>query len=193
MIDRQLEHEIMLLTNEFPIIAIVGPRQSGKTTLSRKLFPGYTYISLEDIDHREFAQNDPRGFLGRYTEKVIFDEIQRVPSLISYLQTHVDTLKENGKIIITGSHNFFIMEQISQSLAGRVGITKLLPFTYQELATLENDLNTIIFKGCYPRIYDQNIRPEIFYKNYVATYIEKDVRQIKQLSNLDTFMNFMKI
>ena len=120
MIDRQIEKEIKILTTEFPIIAILGPRQSGKTTLSKKIFPDYEYISLEDIDHREFAQNDPRRFLNRYQQKVIFDEIQRVPNLMSYLQSHVDKLNKNGKIIITGSHNFLLMEQISQSLAGRV-------------------------------------------------------------------------
>jgi predicted AAA+ superfamily ATPase len=193
MIDRQIEEEIKTLTAEFPIIAIIGPRQSGKTTLSKKIFPDYEYISLEDIDHREFAQSDPRRFLNRYQQKVIFDEIQRVPNLMSYLQTHVDKLNKNGEIIITGSHNFLLMEQISQSLAGRVGITKLLPFSYEELSVLENDLYEILFKGSYPRIYDQNIRPEIFYKNYISTYIEKDIRQIKQITKLDNFIKFMRI
>ena len=193
MIDRQIEKEIKILTTEFPIIAILGPRQSGKTTLSKKIFPDYEYISLEDIDHREFAQNDPRRFLNRYRQKVIFDEIQRVPDLMSYLQSHVDKLNKNGEIIITGSHNFLLMEQISQSLAGRVGITKLLPFSYVELSTFENDLYEILFKGSYPRIYDQNIRPETFYKNYISTYIEKDIRQIKQITKLDNFMKFIKI
>lgn len=128
MIKRQIEKELLLLKNEFPIIAILGPRQSGKTTLSQNVFPDYQYISLEDIDYRDFAINDPRGFLKKYDKKIIFDEIQRVPQLMSYLQGHVDKMKVNGQIIITGSHNFFLMEQISQSLAGRVGITKLLPF-----------------------------------------------------------------
>lgn len=193
MLNRQLEDEINTLVNEFPIIAILGPRQSGKTTISKKLFPNYTYVTLEDLDHREFAQNDPRGFMEKYSRNVIFDEIQRVPLLMSYLQSHVDLMNENGKIIITGSHNFLLMEQISQSLAGRVGITKLLPFSYNELSILKPNLNELIFKGCYPRIYDQNIRPEVFYKNYISTYIEKDIRQIKQITKIDDFLKFIKI
>ena len=108
MIDRQIEKELTILKNEFPIIAILGPRQSGKTTLSKKVFKDYEYVSFEDYDVREFAENDPRGFLDRYKEKIIFDEIQRVPIIISYLQTHADKLNKNGKIIITGSHNFLI-------------------------------------------------------------------------------------
>jgi predicted AAA+ superfamily ATPase len=121
MLDRQIETELNILRNEFPIIAILGPRQSGKTTLSKKVFSNYEYVSFEDYDVREFAENDPRGFLGRYSENIIFDEIQRSPEIISYLQTHVDQHRGNGKIIITGSHNFLLMEQISQSLAGRTG------------------------------------------------------------------------
>ena len=193
MIDRQVEDELRLLKNEFPILAILGPRQSGKTTLSKKVFPEYQYISLEDFDHREFAQNDPRGFLRKYSKDIIFDEIQRVPPLMSYLQTHVDTLNANGRIIITGSHNFFLMEQISQSLAGRVGITKLLPFSIYELSEYQKSLNDYIFTGSYPRIYDQDIRPDVFYKNYISTYIEKDIRQIKQVTKLDQFMKFLRL
>jgi len=193
MIDREIEEELRTLQNEFPIIAILGPRQSGKTTLSKKVFSTYEYISLEDIDHREFAQNDPRGFLSRYKSNVIFDEIQRVPELMSYLQTHADAQKRNGKIVITGSHNFLLMEQISQSLAGRVGITKLLPFTVDEIREKSKSLNEVLFSGMFPRIYDQHIRPETFYKNYISSYIEKDVRQIKKITNLDNFMKFMRI
>jgi hypothetical protein len=193
MIDRELEEELKTLQNEFPVIAILGPRQSGKTTLSKKVFSGYDYISMEDIDHREFARNDPRGFLSRYRSNVIFDEIQRVPELMSYLQTHADTQKENGKIVITGSHNFLLMEQISQSLAGRVGITKLLPFSFDEIREHSKSLNDLLYSGMYPRIYDQDIRPETFYKNYISTYVEKDVREIKKITNLDNFMKFIRI
>ncbi|HBD95331.1 MAG: AAA family ATPase [Spirochaetes bacterium GWF1_31_7] len=193
MINRQIEQDINILKNEFPIIAILGPRQSGKTTLAKKVFPSYEYVSLEDIDYRDFAINDPRGFLNRYSKNVIFDEIQRVPHLMSYLQTHVDGLPIKGGIVITGSHNFFLMEQISQSLAGRVGITKLLPFSLQELSEFKLEWKELIFKGAYPRIYDQGIRPEVFYKNYIETYIEKDIRQIKHISKLDLFMKFIRI
>ena len=193
MIKRQIEEELQILRNEFPVLAILGPRQSGKTTLSKIVFQDYRYISLEDIDHREFAQNDPRGFLNKYNTNVIFDEIQRVPQLMSYLQTHVDKLSKNGTIVITGSHNFFLMEQISQSLAGRVGITKLLPFSLKELENTDKTLDQHIFMGAYPRIYDQNIRPESFYKNYISTYIEKDIREIRQVTKLDLFMKFMRL
>ena len=193
MIKRQIEEEILILKNEFPIIAILGPRQSGKTTLSKKIFKEYEYISFEDYDVLEFSENDPRGFLNRYKENVIFDEIQRNPKIISYLQTHVDNLNKNGRIIITGSQNFLLMEQISQSLAGRVGITKLLPFSIKELENLKIDKSDLIFNGFYPRIYDQNIRPSTFYKNYISTYIEKDLRQIKKVMKLDVFVKFMKI
>ncbi|NOY09071.1 MAG: ATP-binding protein [Spirochaetes bacterium] len=193
MINRQLESEIEILRNEFPVIAILGPRQSGKTTLSKKIFTEYEYVSFEDYDVRIFAENDPRGFLFRYSKNVIFDEIQRIPLILSYLQTHVDNLKGNGQIIITGSHNFLLMEQISQSLAGRVGITKLLPFSISELSNKRFKVDELIFKGFYPRIYDQDIRPEVFYKNYISTYIEKDIRQIKKITKLDVFTKFMKL
>ena len=193
MIDRQIEKELSLLKDEFPIIAILGPRQSGKTTLSKKVFKDYEYVSFEDYDVREFAENDPRGFLDRYKEHIIFDEIQRVPKIISYLQTHIDKQKKNGTIIITGSHNFLLMEQISQSLAGRVGITKLLPFSIKEIVQLNINKDDLIFKGFYPRIYDQEIRAETFYKNYISTYIEKDIRQIKKITKLDVFIKFMKL
>ncbi|MDC7228383.1 MAG: ATP-binding protein [Spirochaetales bacterium] len=193
MIDRQIEDEINILKNEFPIIAILGPRQSGKTTLSQKIFSDYEYISFEDYDVQEYAERDPRGFLRRYSGNVIFDEIQRKPNMISYLQTHVDKLKKNGRIVITGSHNFLLMEQISQSLAGRVGISKLLPFSIKEIEKLNEDKNDLIVKGFYPRIYDQNIRPEVFYKNYISTYVEKDLRQLKKVMKLDVFIKFMRI
>jgi hypothetical protein len=194
MIARQLESELILLKDEFPIIAILGPRQSGKTTIARKLFSTFEYVSFEDYDIREFAENDPRGFLNRFSQEVIFDEIQRVPRLISYLQTHVDRSGKNGKVVITGSHNFLLMEQITQSLAGRVGITKLLPFSMQELnGIITPSKDEIMFNGLYPRIYDQNIRPESFYRNYISTYIEKDIRQIKKVTDLDKFTRFIRL
>ena len=193
MINRAIEKELSLLTREFPIIAILGPRQSGKTTLAKKLFNSFTYISLEDLDNREFAVNDPRGFLEKYQRSIILDEIQRVPSLISYLQTHADQTSETGQFVITGSHNYLLMERISQSLAGRIGISILLPFSAEELRLLERNLETLLFKGSYPRIYDKHIRAQSFYKNYISTYIEKDVRLIKNITKLDAFLKFMKL
>ena len=193
MIDRQLESEIQILRREFPIVAILGPRQSGKTTLAQKAFPDFSYVSLEDIDNREFADSDPRGFLDRYRSNVILDEVQRVPALISYLQSHVHRLGENGRVVITGSHNFLLMEQITQSLAGRVGLTRLLPFAAYEMRELQLGLPDLLFGGGYPRIYDQGIRPQTFYKNYIDTYIEKDVRQVKQITKVDDFYRFLRI
>lgn len=193
MVDRQLEPEIRTLAQEFPIVAILGPRQSGKTTLARKLFPDFGYVSLEDIDHRDFARDDPRGFLDRFDSGVILDEIQRVPHLVSYLQSFVDEKRQTGRVIVTGSHNFLLMEQSTQSLAGRVGITTLLPFSAHEMKEFDLDLAGTLFTGGYPRIYDQSIRPGTFYRNYVATYIEKDIRQITQITKLDDFLRFMRI
>jgi len=194
MIQRNISHEARILFTEYPIVSILGPRQSGKTTLSKMLFPGFDYISFEDIDNKEFALTDPRGFLTKYSHCVIFDEIQRVPDLISYLQTHVDHINKNSQIIITGSHNFLLMEQISQSLAGRVGIVKLLPFSWNEISKIQNlTIEEMLFFGGYPRIYDKKIRPSSFYKNYISTYIEKDVRLLKNIEKLDTFIKFIKV
>ncbi len=192
MIHRRIEKELGLIRQEFPVIAILGPRQSGKTTSARSVFPDYEYVSLEDIDIRQFAQEDPRGFLRTHPKRVILDEIQRVPKLFSYLQTHVDTLQENGSVIITGSHNFLLIEQISQSLAGRVGIVKLLPFSYGEIQ-VESSVDALLHTGFYPRIYDQGIRPWTFYNNYISTYVEKDLRQIKHIMDLDRFMLFLRL
>ncbi len=191
MIRRQLSQEIQVLATEFPVVAILGPRQSGKTTLAKALFPSYRYVSLEDYDMRGFAEEDPRGFLERYDGQCILDEIQRVPQLMSYLQSHVDLRNAPGDYIITGSHNFFLMEQISQSLAGRVGITRLLPFSLEELRMYEYTPEQFLYRGFYPRIYDKGIRPASFYRSYLETYIEKDVRQLKQITKLGEFRKFL--
>ena len=193
MIKRHLENEIQLLKDEYPVIAIVGPRQSGKTTLAKKVFSEYEYVSLEDPDIRAFAQEDPRGFFSRYSKEVIFDEIQRVPDLLNYMQTLVDAQVGNAQFVITGSHNFLLREAVSQSLAGRVGITTLLPFSVTELVYSDKTILEWMFTGFFPRIHDQKIRPDRFYKNYIATYIEKDIRQIRQVAKLDVFARFMKL
>ena len=194
-IKRKIEKEVRQLAKEFPIVAILGPRQSGKTTLARHIFKKYKYVSLEDPDMRNSAIEDPRGFLFQYDKKVIIDEIQRAPELFSYLQTHTDELKETGLFILTGSQNYLLMENISQSLAGRVGLATLLPFSTEEIIKYNQELTLeeLMFIGFYPRIYDQNIRPSSFYKSYLSTYIEKDIRLIKNIVDYDSFYKFIKI
>ena len=194
-IKRKIEKEVRQLAKEFPIVAILGPRQSGKTTLARHIFKKYKYVSLEDPDMRNSAIEDPRGFLFQYDKKVIIDEIQRAPELFSYLQTHTDELKETGLFILTGSQNYLLMENISQSLSGRVGLATLLPFSTEEIIKYNQELTLeeLMFIGFYPRIYDQNIRPSSFYKSYLSTYIEKDIRLIKNIVDYDSFYKFIKI
>lgn len=194
MIPRKITKEILQLKKEFPIVTILGPRQSGKTTLVKDIFKKYKYVSLEDPDMRELVQDDPRGFLEEYNKNVIIDEVQRTPEFFSYLQTHVDKIKQNGSFILTGSHNYLLMENISQSLAGRTGIVTLLPLSMEELFKDDiNNLNKTIFTGFYPRIFDQNIRPNSFYKSYLNTYLERDIRMIKNISNYSSFLKFLKL
>jgi predicted AAA+ superfamily ATPase len=176
--------------------AVLGPRQSGKTTLVRETFPDHKYLSLEDLDLRAYAATDPRGFLAEYQGKVIFDEIQNVPTLFSYLQTEIDKTNKPGQFILTGSQHFLLQENISQTLAGRVAILYLLPLAIEELKAAKipiNNLEELLFKGFYPRIYQQNLDAADWYPNYIQTYIEKDVRQMKNIQDLTTFQKFLKM
>ncbi|PCJ81094.1 MAG: AAA family ATPase [Bacteroidetes bacterium] len=195
MIARTLEKKLRHLYTKFPVISVTGPRQSGKTTLIKEVFKNLPYVSLENPDDRAFALDDPRGFLNNYPKGAIFDEVQRVPQLFSYIQGLVDE-DQSIKFILSGSQNFLLSEQISQSLAGRVGILKLLPFSMFELKgvnCLSETFEDVAYKGFYPRIFDQNIDPEDFYPNYLQTYIERDVRQLTQVGNLNTFTTFLKL
>ena len=195
MIARTLENKLKLLYTKFPVITVTGPRQSGKTTLIKEVFKNLPYVSLENPDDRAFALEDPRGFLNNYPKGAIFDEVQRVPQLFSYIQGLVDA-DPSIKCILSGSQNFLLSEQISQSLAGRVGILKLLPFSMFELKaanSLSETFEDVAYKGFYPRIFDQNIDPEDFYPNYLQTYVERDVRQLSQVGNLNTFTTFLKL
>jgi predicted AAA+ superfamily ATPase len=181
---------------KYPVTTLTGPRQSGKSTLVKATFPDYEYVSLEDLDTRLFAQNDPRGFLSTYPVKTIIDEAQRVPDLFSYIQTHVDAKDEAGMYILAGSNNFLLMEAISQSLAGRTAILKLLPFSHREMREADIAPKTIdeeIFTGGYPRIYARGIAPTDFYPFYIQTYIEKDVRLMKNIGDLGKFILFLKM
>lgn len=196
MIQRTLTSRIKELSEKYPVITLTGPRQSGKTTLLRYAFPHYQYVSLEDLDIREFAEADPRGFLSSYPKHVIIDEAQRVPSLFSYIQTRVDSENETGMYILSGSHNFLLMEKISQSLAGRTAVLCLMPLSHEEMAEsgiLSGDIDEEIFMGGYPRIFDKNIKPTDYYPFYIQTYVERDVRLLKNVGDLTRFMRFIKL
>ncbi len=195
-IKRHIAAQIKVALKKYPIIAITGPRQSGKTTLSKMLKPDYNYVNLEDITLRNFAKSDPKGFMETYKDGVIIDEIQYAPQLFSYLQVFTDLRQKNGEYIITGSQNFLLLENITQSLAGRVAIFNLLPFSVGELQSgnyIFKDWEEYLLYGSFPRKWINNIDAFDFYDNYVKTYVERDVRMIKNISNLDTFQKFIQL
>ncbi len=195
MIKRVLEEKIIQLAKKFPVVSVTGPRQSGKTTLIRSLFPGYRYESLEDPDVRLLAESDPRRFL-ESDKKMIIDEIQRVPQLFSYIQTITDKAGINGQFIISGSQSFLLNQYISQSLAGRVAILNLMPLSLSELTNHGIHMKSygrLIFNGFYPRLYDQDIDPNDFFPNYIQTYIERDVRLLQNIHDLTLFVRFLKL
>jgi predicted AAA+ superfamily ATPase len=195
MIERTITQQLYRLFDQYPVITITGPRQSGKTTLCRATFPDLAYVNLESPDNREFATEDPRGFLSRYGGGTILDEIQRTPDLVSYLQVHVDEHRRNGLFVLTGSQQFRVSEAISQSLAGRTALLRLLPFSIAEAQLLKSDLNvdTMIYTGFYPRIYDQELNPTQALGDYFETYVERDVRQISEIRNLSSFQQFVRL
>lgn len=191
---RNIAKAIRFLLGKYPVIAVTGPRQSGKTTLLKTMFSEYRYISLENPDARKFAENDPNGFFALYDDKVIFDEVQRVPTLFSYIQTIVDESKIMGQFILSGSQNFHLMENISQSLAGRVALFKLFPFDFNELATeglLNDDYLQNMLRGFYPAIYDRDIPSKLFYSNYIQTYVQRDVTELVAVKDMRLFQNFI--
>ena len=194
MIKREIETELKRLAKQFKAVAVVGPRQSGKTTLTRYIFKKKPYVNLENPDIRRFAIDDPRGFLSQYGSGAVIDEAQRAPELFSYLQQELDESSRKGRFILTGSNNFLLQETISQSLAGRIAYLYLLPFTLTELSAGRiTDLAGRIIKGSYPPVYDQKIDPGKWYPNYIRTYVERDVRQIKNISDLNTFERFVRL
>lgn len=196
MIPRKITNKLLKLSSQSPVVAVTGPRQSGKTTLVRNSFQDKKYASLEDPDIREFAVSDPRGFLSAYSGGAILDEVQRAPDLFSYIQTHVDTIGKEGLFILTGSFHFGLMEGISQSLAGRTGLLTLLPFSFNELDQSDmvpSSLEGLLYTGYYPRIYDKQLHPSEWYANYVTTYLERDVRAVKKIADLDQFQRFLKM
>ena len=194
-IPRDIVESLNRLRSKYPILAVTGPRQSGKTTLLRHLFPDYQYVTLENPDIRERALSDPNGFLNTYSQRVIFDEVQQVPQLFSYLQGKVDNDKQMGQYVLSGSQNFQLLQSITQSLAGRVALFKLMPFSFHELEEgnlLDLHWHEAAFKGFYPALYDRNIDPTDFYRNYVETYLERDVRQLVNVRDLRQFRLFLK-
>jgi len=195
-IQRDIVKPLKQILGKYPIVAVTGPRQSGKTTLLRHSFPEFEYVNLENPDSRIFAAEDPNNFLKRYSSKVILDEIQRVPSLFSYIQTHVDEGRAMGQYILSGSQNFHLMQNITQSLAGRVAIFRLFPFDNQELSrnSLLNDSYVhCMVKGFYPAIYDRDIASRTFYSNYIQNYIQRDVTELIAIKDLRLFQNFLAL
>lgn len=196
MILRTAEQTIKSLLQGFPIVTITGPRQSGKTTLAKAIFAAKPYVSLEDPDVRLAATEDPRSFLSRFANGAVLDEVQRCPEILSYLQTLVDADGRMGLFILTGSQQFGLLSGISQSLAGRTAFVELLPFSIDELSRsniLPQRLDEMLTKGGYPALYDRNLPPRAWFGAYVTSYIERDVRQILKVQELDTFQRFVRL
>ena len=196
MIHRLLQEKLKALAKGFPAVAITGPRQSGKTTLARTAFPNLPYVSLEDPDQRELAVADPRRFLARFRDGAIFDEVQRTPDLFSYLQGMLDEpQRPAGRFILTGSQQFGLHDRISQSLAGRVAMETLLPFAFGELYPRASSagLDEVMFKGFYPPVHDRGLAPGTWFKSYVQTYLERDVRNMLNVRDLSDFQRFLRL
>ncbi len=196
MIERNLQANLCELANTMPVVAVTGPRQSGKTTLCRYAFPEKPYVSLEPLDIRDYAVKDPRGFLRDYQAGAVIDEIQHAPDLLSYLQEEVDDKPEPGRFVLTGSQHFAMTEAITQTLAGRIAILYLLPPSYDELkrfGDLPNDIWSIVWTGAYPRIYDRGLDPQRWLADYVTTYVQRDVRQVLNVTDLEAFNTFLKL
>jgi len=191
MIKRKLTEHIKKVLGKFPVVSITGPRQSGKTTLLKAAFPEYEYFNLERFDHREMIRSDIVGFLNNIGPKVILDEAQNIPELFSYIQVVSDERNTAGQYILSGSQSFLLNEKISQSLAGRVNVNHLFPFDITELPNPNQNRFQLIINGFYPRIYDKNIAAEDFYPSYLQTYIERDIRTLKSIANLNSFTRFL--
>lgn len=195
MFNRKIISEINLLASQFRVLTLLGPRQSGKTTLTRMAFPDYEYLSLEDPDHRQYATDDPRGFLNDHPKRVIFDEVQRVPQLLSYIQTRVDGDKIKAQFILTGSHQLELGAAITQSLAGRTAVLKLLPLSMAELYEDQSvpDIDSLLLDGFMPGKHADQIDTVRFYRAYFQTYVERDVRQIINLKDANKFEKMVRL
>lgn len=196
MIERVLTARLKELANQMPCVAVTGPRQSGKTTLCQACFPDLAYVTLEPLDVREFATRDPRGFLNEYRDGAILDEVQRAPGLFSYLQQELDRDPAPGRFVLTGSQHFGLSAAITQSLAGRIALLQLLPLSLDEVRRFSSpsvDLWTTVWTGGYPRIYDRGLEPGQWLADYVATYVQRDVRQVLNVADLDSFATFLRL
>jgi len=196
MIHRDLQPILLRWAGVYPVVTLTGPRQSGKTTLCRGAFPDKPYVSLEPLDTRSFALEDPRGFLDQYPHGAVLDEVQQTPSLLSYIQDLVDRDPRPGRFVLTGSQHFGLSGAVSQSLAGRTTILHLLPPSLGELRrfpSAPSDLTSTLFMGAYPRIHDQGIPPERWLGDYVTTYVQRDVRQVLKVGDLMSFTTFLRL
>lgn len=196
MITRDSASQLAQLAAYYPVVSVTGPRQSGKTTLCRATFPHLPYVSLEPLDVREFAMSDPRGFLASLPHGAVIDEVQRAPDLFSYLQTDVDEQPTPGRFILTGSQNLALTAAVTQSLAGRTGMLELYPPSWAELKRFPNapaELLDVLWTGAYPRIFDRQIPPHQWLADYIATYVQRDVRQLLNVGDLRSFANFLSL
>ncbi len=197
MLQRACSPFLRKLASQFSVIVITGPRQAGKTTLARAQFPDHPYASLENLDTAARAEDDPRGFLASFPEGAVIDEIQRVPSLLSYLQQVVDENPRPGAFVLTGSQQFGLMGALAQSLAGRAGLLELLPFSVSELMPRYSgaliDLDAALWHGWYPPIFDRDLDPELWYSAYISTYLERDVRQVENIRDMAAFRRFLAL
>jgi len=194
-IKREIESELLDLASQYPVVMITGPRQAGKTSLARKIFPDKPYFSLENPDVREQISADPRAFFSANPDGAIIDEFQRYPDILSYIQGIVDEKKQKGQFILTGSNNVTMLSHVTQSLAGRLAILKLLPFTIGEVSGMTNGFNAddYLLNGFYPGIYSDGLNPLKAFRNYYETYVERDIRQLLQIKDLAYFQRFVKL
>jgi predicted AAA+ superfamily ATPase len=196
MIRRTLQPHLAALAQRHPVVTLTGPRQSGKTTLCRATFPDAPYVSIEAPDEREFARSDPRAFLDRFRDGAVIDEVQRVPDLLSYIQQRVDERPPSTAVILTGSQHLGLVDAVTQTLAGRSALLQLLPLSLDEVRRFPaapQDLSTLMWTGAYPRIYDRRLPPAEWLASYVATYVERDVRQVLEVGDLVTFQTFLRV
>jgi hypothetical protein len=196
VIERLLQPRLLDLATRYPVLTLTGPRQSGKTTLSRMAFPDHAYVSLENPANREFAQHDPVAFLARYGQGAVIDEVQRVPHVFSYLQGLVDEDPRPGRFVLTGSQNLALVDALTQSLAGRTTLTELLPLSLEEIRRFPappTDLDTLLWQGGYPRIYERGLPAQEWLADYTATYVERDVRQLVKVGDLLLFQTFLRL